>query len=207
MASKTPTPATNTAAPKPTPKGKFGALIALVGTGAAAMLLVDIPRDESGRVTEAVVTEDNLIELTHVSGREYRRAYVDVVGVLTICDGDTHNVRRGQVATREECEDRLERQLIAHAKPVLECVPALRHPARKNQLVASVSLAYNIGPGRFCRSSTARNFRAGEWVRGCHNMKLWNKGRINGRINGRLVPIRGLTNRRARESKLCLEGL
>lgn len=193
----------NTPAPKPAPKGKFAALISLVGLGAAATLLVDIPKDESGRVVEATVTEDNLIELNHVSGREYRQAYVDMVGVLTICDGDTNNVRRGQVATRAECEDRLERQLIAHAEPVLRCVPALGHPGRENQLVASVSLAYNIGTTGFCRSSTARNFNNGEWVRGCYNMRLWNKGRVR----GRLVPIRGLTLRRERESNLCLEGL
>ncbi len=203
MTNNTPTPCPAPSAAAPKPKGKFAALVALVGTGAAAMLLVDVPKEESGRTVTATVTEDNLIDFNHVSGREYRKAYVDVVGVLTICDGDTKNVRRGQVATRAECEARLERQLIAHARPVLRCVPGLGEPGRKNQLVASVSLAYNIGTTGFCRSSTARNFNAGQWVRGCHNMTLWNKGRVR----GRLVPIRGLTLRRARERDLCLEGL
>ena len=34
------------------------------------------------------------------------KAYRDIVGVLTICSGDTRNVRPGQVATDAECNDR-----------------------------------------------------------------------------------------------------
>lgn len=191
-------------APKPkAPVKAKGPLAALVGTGAAVALLTMIPKDESGRTVEVTVQDDGVITSRHVSGRQYFKAYVDMVGVLTICDGDTKNVRPGQVASEAECQARLEQQLIAHAKPVLECVPGLRHPARENQLVASVSLAYNIGPTGFCRSSAARRFNEGQWERGCHNFMLWNKGRIN----GRLVAIRGLTLRRERERDLCLEGL
>lgn len=194
-----------TCTPQPqtqTPKGK-GPLAALVGTAAAIALLTIIPKDESGRTVEVTVEDDGTITSRHVSGKQYLEAYVDMVGVVTICDGDTSDVRRGQVATEAECQARLERQLVAHAKPVLRCVPALAHPDRQNQLIASVSLAYNIGPSGFCGSSVARRFNRGQWATGCHNMMLWNKVRVN----GRLVPVRGLTLRRARERKLCLEGL
>jgi lysozyme len=173
------------------------ALVALVGTTAAIALAVLIPHDESGRKVEATVTRDGALVVTHVSGPQYRKAYADIVGVWTICDGDTKNVRPGMVETEAGCTARLERQLIAHAKPVLECVPALRRPENQNRLVASVSLAYNIGTTGFCNSTAARRFNAGDWRGGCDAFLRWNKA------GGR--EVLGLTLRRQRERALCLK--
>lgn len=156
---------------------KKGALAALVGTCCAAVLYVTVPREE---------------------GTEYR-AYRDVVGVLTICTGDTRDVRSGQVATKAECEDRLTRQLIAHARPILSCVPELSESGHDYQRAASISLAYNIGPSGFCHSTVARKFRAGDWRGGCNAFLAW---RFAG---GR--EIQGLKNRRLRERQICLTGL
>ncbi len=173
------------------------ALVALVGSVAAVMLAQMIPHDESGRKTEATVAEDVSLQVRHISGKQYLGAYADLVGVWTICDGDTKNVRPGMVETEAGCQARLERQLVAHAKPILKCVPALRqHP---NQLVASVSLAYNIGPSGFCGSTAARRFNAGDWRGGCDAFLRWN--RAGGRV------VRGLVLRRKRERALCLKGL
>lgn len=172
-------------------------LVALVGVGAAVMLATQIPHDESGRKVEATVTKQGELQVRHISGPEYLRAYRDLVGVLTVCDGDTKNVRPGMVETRAGCQARLERQLVAHATPVLKCVPGLR--GRDNQLVASVSLAYNIGTAGFCRSTAARRFNAGDWRGGCNAFLMWNKA------GGRT--IRGLVLRRERERALCLRGL
>jgi lysozyme len=158
-----------------------------------------IPHDESGRTVRATVTDDGALLVDHVSGPQYLRAYADIVGVWTICDGDTKGVRRGMVETEAGCTARLERQLVAHAKPVLACVPGLARKDRENQLVASVSLAYNIGTGGFCRSTAARRFNAGDWVGGCNAFLMWNKA------GGR--EVRGLTLRRQRERALCLKGL
>jgi len=129
-------------------------------------------------------------------GRELK-AYRDVAGILTICDGDTSNVKAGQVATNAECDERLERQMIAHAEPVLTCVPQLRD--RPYQLAASVSLAYNVGTGAFCKSTLASHFRAGRWREGCDGFLAW---RFAG---GR--EVQGLLNRRREERALCLRGL
>jgi lysozyme len=156
-----------------------------------------IPHEESGREVDATVTPQGELQVRHISGPEYLRAYADVVGVWTICDGDTTNVRPGMVETRAGCTARLERQLVAHAEGVLRCVPALR--GRDNQLVASVSLAYNIGVSAFCRSTVARRFNAGDWRGGCDAFLMW---RFAG---GR--EIRGLVLRRQRERALCLKGL
>jgi lysozyme len=181
---------------KPIPKSP---LVALVGAGAAIALATMIPHDESGRKVEANVTDDGRLLVEHVSGPQYLRAYADIVGVWTICDGDTLGVRPGMVETKAGCTARLERQLVNHARPVLNCVPGLRDPRRQNQLVASVSLAYNIGTAGFCRSTAARRFNAGDWRGGCDAMLMWNKA------GGR--EVRGLVLRRERERALCLKGL
>lgn len=158
--------------PPEMPKGKYGALAALVGASAAAILVPTVMQWEGTRTVP----------------------YRDVVGIWTVCTGDTNNVIPGKVYSKAECEERLERQLIAHAKPVMECVPALsRHP---NKLVASVSLAYNIGPAAFCRSTVARRFNRGDWRGGCDAFLMWD------RAGGRRVP--GLTNRRKAEREICL---
>lgn len=157
--------------------GPFAALIAVIGAG-AAMIAVPETQKWEGRELEA---------------------YRDIVGVVTICDGDTSNVKMGQRATPEECDQRLARQMVRHAVPVIRCVPALKDPARRQQLAASVVLAYNIGPAGFCGSTVARRFNAGNWKGGCDAFLMWN--RAGGRV------IRGLTNRRNAERKICLTGL
>lgn len=161
--------------------GPFAALVALIGAGTAALVVPETQKWE---------------------GREYV-AYRDVAGILTICDGDTANVRPGQRASAGECDARLARQLVAHARPVLACVPALGNPVRRNQLAASVVLAYNIGPSAFCRSTAARRFNAGNWRGGCDAFLAWNKARVR----GQLVAVRGLTNRRNAERQLCLKDM
>lgn len=188
--------ATAASAGKARPKSP---LVALVGASVAAALLVLVPKDESGRKVEATITPEGAVETRHVSGRQYLRAYADIVGVWTICDGDTKGVRPGMVETEAGCQERLERQLVAHAKPVLRCVPALGHPGREQQLIASVSLAYNIGTSGFCRSTAARRFNAGNWKGGCDAFLMWN--RAGGRV------VRGLVLRRQRERAICLKGL
>lgn len=152
-------------------------LAAIIGLGGAAILYVTVPKDE---------------------GTEYR-AYRDIVGVWTICNGDTANVRPGMVETKAGCQDRLERQLIAHAKPVMACIPTLWDDGRDNQRAAIVSLAYNVGVAATCKSTAARWFRAREWRKGCDALMLWTKA------GGR--EVRGLQLRREREREICLRGL
>lgn len=184
-------------APIAVPGGKK-TLAAVIGSaGAAAALFVLVPAEESGRTVKADVQQDGTIQVTHVRGNQHLQAYRDIVGVTTICDGDTHNVRVGQIATTDECTRRLEDQLIAHAEPIIRCVPGLR--GRQYQVTAAVSLAYNIGPAGFCRSTAARLFNTGNWRGGCGAFRAWNKA--GGRV------VRGLDIRRRQEVEICLTGL
>lgn len=160
---------------------KKGGLVALLGSLAAGLLFVSIPADE---------------------GTEYK-AYRDIAGIWTICNGDTNNVKPGMTEDKAGCQLRLEQQLIAHAEPVMKCVPELRDEGRDYQRAAGVSLAYNIGTHAFCRSTVARKFRQRDWRGGCDAILLWDKARVNGKI----VTVKGLSNRRQRERAVCLKGL
>lgn len=155
-----------------TPKRPYAALTALIGAGAVAVLVPTVKQWEGTRLVP----------------------YRDVARIWTVCTGDTANVVAGRRYSKAECEARLERQLIAHARPVLECVPSLSR--RPNQLAAAVSLAYNIGTSAFCRSTVARRFNRGDWKGGCDAFLMWN------RAGGRVIP--GLTNRRKAERLICL---
>lgn len=123
--------------------------------------------------------------------------YKDIVGVWTVCYGDTRDVRAGQRQSDQQCRTRLYKQLSDHAKPIMACVPQLKN--RPYQTAASVSLAYNIGVSGFCGSTAAKRFRAGDHVGGCNAFALWNKA--GGRV------VQGLVNRRREEIRICLTGM
>lgn len=186
--------------------GDGKALAAVLGSvTAAALLFVAVPAEESGRQTEARVLVDGSIKTRHVKGRQYLKAYLDVVGVPTICDGITRingvPIKMGSTATEQQCALLLEHELIAHAQGVLKCAPTLY--GRTYQVFAAVSLAYNIGVGAFCKSTAARMFNAKQWVKGCNGILPYNKGRVKGQLR----VIRGLDSRRKREHAICLKGL
>lgn len=121
--------------------------------------------------------------------------YRDIVGIPTVCYGDTANVTMGKRVSNAECDARLESQMMAHAEPVLRCTPGLL--GRPAPLAAAVSFAYNIGPSAYCRSSTARAFNAGNYRAGCDAMLRWNMA--GGKV------VRGLQRRREAERAICLK--
>jgi lysozyme len=195
----------------PQRKAKPGTLAAIIGFAAAAIALTIVPKDESGRTVDVTIADDGTAKVRHVSGRQYLQAYLDVAGIATACDGiirvDGRPVRLGDVFTPDQCAGHLERELIAHAQGMMRCTPAFRsHPDKEAigpTLAAVTSFTYNIGVGGYCGSTAARRFNAGDWRGGCEAMMMWNKARVN----GRLQPVRGLTLRRERERVLCLRGL
>lgn len=121
--------------------------------------------------------------------------YLDIVKVPTVCYGETRvKMRRYSDA---ECEEMLAEGLSDFAAGVLKRNPELRgHDA---QLLAAVSLSYNIGIGAYNRSTVARRFSAGDWRGACNAFLMWNKA--GGRV------VRGLQVRRQKEREICLRGL
>jgi lysozyme len=170
---------------KPSPSdgllSRKGPLAAVVGSLAATSLFASVPKEE---------------------GTEYK-AYRDIAGIWTVCNGDTKDVHPGLIETPEGCRQRLEAQLIAHAKPVMACTPALSETGRDYQRAAAVSLAYNIGVAAYCRSSADRDFDTGQWRAGCDAFLLYSKARVAGQLR----TVQGLLSRRQRERALCLTGV
>lgn len=130
-------------------------------------------------------------------------AYLDIVGVPTVCYGETRGIRLGMRFTDAQCDAMLVEGLGDFAAGIEACVPALADPKRVSDktYVAHLSLSYNIGIRAYCRSTAARLMNAGRerWADACHAIRKFNMA--GGRV------IRGLDRRRAAEEKLCLEGL
>lgn len=156
-------------------------LVAIVGAIAATSLFASVPKEE---------------------GTEYK-AYRDIAGIWTVCQGDTKDVHPGLIETPEGCRQRLEMQLVAHARPVMACTPALSETGRDYQRAAAVSLAYNIGVGAYCRSTADKRFDVGDWKGGCDAFLSWSKAKVNGQLR----TVQGLLSRRQRERAICLRGL
>lgn len=179
-------------------------LVSLIGAAAAAMLFTDVPREESGRVVEAVPNQDNSqILVRHVKGKQYLKAYLDIAGVPTACDGIIRGVRMGQKYTEKECLAKLEQELVIHTRGMLQCSPGFDPKANPYQTVALVSFTYNLGVGAYCGSSVRKNVVAGRMVQACDRLLPWNKARVGGVLR----PVKGLTYRRNRERQYCLTNL
>lgn len=148
-----------------------------------------------GRIKKGAAIATMAIAL--VGGFEGLRqtAYRDVVGVPTLCYGETRGVRMGMTASKAECDDMLLKGLADFERGVLSCTTAYLPEPR---LVAMVSFAYNIGTGGYCKSSVVRLINAGHVQAGCDFLMRYNKA------GGIVFP--GLTRRRSAERELCLRG-
>ncbi|MFW6344746.1 MAG: lysozyme [Halomonas sp.] len=120
-------------------------------------------------------------------------AYVDPVGVVTICYGHTATARIGQTHSDEECERLLEEDLGDAFDAVDEHVEVDLPPTRE---AALASFVYNVGEGAFERSTLLRLLNAGHWRAACDELMRWVYA------DGRR--LRGLVTRRQTERELCL---
>ncbi|WP_442867570.1 lysozyme [Castellaniella sp. S9] len=122
-------------------------------------------------------------------------AYIDPVGIPTICEGFTHGVKMGDVATPAQC-DALTRQEVARALAVVDAsAPGLPDGPR----VALASFVYNVGPGAYNGSTLLRKLRAGDVIGACKELPRWVYA------GGR--KLAGLVKRRNAEMQICLSGL
>ncbi len=127
-------------------------------------------------------------------------AKVDTIGTgkpLTWCYGETEGpVKLGQRFTKIECDEMLAKKLPRYANEIAKCIKV---DISDKTRAAFVSFAYNVGSSGFCKSTAARKLNAGDTRGACDALMAWN--RAGGRV------VRGLTNRRAKERAMCLEGI
>ncbi len=126
-------------------------------------------------------------------------AYRDVVGIPTVCVGETKGVRMGMRFTIPECQAMLVKRLGEDYAPAIE--RCITRPMGDDFYVASLSLAYNVGTGGLCKSSVVRLYNVGERRASCDAFLLYDKG------GKPLHVIAGLTKRREAERALCLKGI
>lgn len=161
------------------------------------------PIAKRGAVAAAVVAA-LVIAVPALKTDEGKRsvAYVDIAGVPTVCYGHTgHAARQPGRRTDTECEALLTQDAREHMDGALRCTPQI---ANKPAVLAAVTrLTFNIGVAGYCGSTIARRFKAGDFRGGCDAFLMWDKARVNGRVQ----QVRGLTNRRQSERAMCLQGL
>lgn len=122
--------------------------------------------------------------------------YYDIVGVRTVCYGETRGVEN-RVYTKAECDNMLSGGLKDFYTAMDPCLPD-DLPARSTAMF--LSLGYNVGTNAVCRSNTIqRAFAKKDYRTACNAINLFN------RAGGKVIP--GLVKRRGIEAEQCLEGL
>ena len=126
------------------------------------------------------------------------KAYKCSAGVWTVGYGLTTaagfiDVGPNTTITQAEADWYLEKTI---EKFLEEIKPAITAPINENELGAFTSLAYNIGPRAFRKSSALRHFNAGDKDRVPTSIRMWRKA--GGKV------VNGLVNRREAEVDLFL---
>lgn len=139
-----------------------------------------------------------VLAVSFIGGWEGRRlvAYQDIVGVWTICDGETRGVKAGDTATDAQCDEMFAAGIAEFEADLDKCLTVDVPTGMK---VALVSWTYNVGAGAACRSTLVRKANSGDLIGACNELPRWNKA-------GGVI-VRGLTNRRGAERLMCLEAV
>jgi len=135
------------------------------------------------------------VALVGIAGWEgYKSAaYIPVPGdVPTIGFGTTHGVKMGDTIDPVTALQRKIRDVEKFEGAIKQCVTV---PLFQHEYDAYLSLAYNIGPQAFCRSTLVRKLNAGDYAGACKEILRWD------RFQGK--PLAGLTKRRQSEYLQC----
>ncbi|KPU83690.1 hypothetical protein JI58_07895 [Marinosulfonomonas sp. PRT-SC04] len=128
------------------------------------------------------------------------QAYRDIVGVWTVCYGETKGVKAGDKYTKRECDAMFTVEIASYRAGLRGYFTAETKAVRLTtpREVAYVSLAYNVGVRGAGKSTATRRLNAGRIAAGCDALTWWNKA--GGRV------IRGLVRRRSGEYAMCMQG-
>lgn len=123
-------------------------------------------------------------------------AYLDSVGIPTICYGHTETARLGQTLSQEQCN----RLLAADLGTALAAVDnAVTVPLSVERRAALASFTYNVGADKFAKSTLLAKLNAGDTAAACAELSRW--------VYAGGQKLAGLETRRAAERELCERGL
>lgn len=129
--------------------------------------------------------------------------YRDVVGVWTVCYGETRNIDINRRYSDAECDALHEKGVAEFGKAVAKLSPEIvEYPA---QWAAHTSIAYNIGIGAYRKSSMRRLFNAGDHRSACRAIRRYKYA--GGRVIKGLQLRREGDDKRVGEYELCLFGV
>lgn len=117
--------------------------------------------------------------------------YKDIVGITTVCYGETKGVEQRRYSD-EECADMLLRRLHEFNVEIGSCITR-EVPVQVRAAV--LSWAYNIGSDAACRSTLMRMLNEGNVAGACAELDRW--------VMAGGKRVKGLENRRREERKLC----
>lgn len=134
-------------------------------------------------------------------------AYQDSAGIWTIGFGSIYNydlnrpVKKGDVITKDKAIQWLKREIKEKTSELKKLILV---PVNQNQFDALTSFVYNIGVSAFKKSTLLKllNQNADKIVVADQFLR-WNKAKD--KKTGKLVEVRGLTNRRKLERELFLK--
>jgi lysozyme len=120
-------------------------------------------------------------------------AYLDPVGIPTICYGHTATVKLGQSLSDDECK-------VLFREDAKEAIEAINKYVKvdisQHTAVALVSFIYNVGTNNFKNSTLLRKLNSGDLVGACNELTKWTYS------GGK--KLNGLVKRREEERRLCL---
>lgn len=125
-------------------------------------------------------------------GKE-NKAYLDLVGIPTICFGQIEGVKLGDYKTDAQCEESLAKELSDYNKEMKKYVTV---SLPENMEVAYTSFVWNVGLGAWKNSTLLKKLNSKDYVGACQQLLRWDKA------GGKTV--KGLTNRRQAEYKVCM---
>lgn len=131
-------------------------------------------------------------------------AYLDSVGVPTICYGRTQGVQLGDTYTLEQCEQYLKDDLYDHAIPVWQDIDPTE--VTLGVFISVSDFVYNVGVGNYNRSTLRQHLRAGELELVCQEFPRWKyAGGVD--CSQRDSGCYGVWLRRLDQQQLCESGL
>ncbi|MBD8614090.1 lysozyme [Pseudomonas putida] len=124
------------------------------------------------------------------------KAYLDPIGIPTICYGHTATAKIGDSKTPAECKEQLSKDLLIAIQDVESRVTLDMTVERRAGLV---SFVYNVGGTKFGNSTLLKKLNAGDASGACAELSKW--------VYAGGVKLKGLVARRAEERQLCEMGL
>lgn len=144
-------------------------------------------------------------DLTLPSEGVVKTVYKDPVGLPTVCVGHMDKaLKMGTKYTIEECMEMFAADWIKHEKQLDKVVVSKKISYKSEwQKAALTDFTFNLGIGSVQSSTLVKLLSQGKHIQACNELSKW----VNGRVNGKLTPLKGLITRRQKTMPYCLGDL